>query len=170
MSISGELKFPLYQVRKYESIFQEGKYRVIQTARNRYVLDIESTKPTYSERRLEILADQNKPYDIYPLNKRVNTLEQMLKLGSSLYINNLGKLVKWSKSKGKYYKVFSSFITECRRNQVGEYLFRCKHSTKQFRTKEYVDKGHYCRFVEFGVTTLLLDVSEVDLGATRVMI
>lgn len=66
--------FPLYEIRKYIEITTEGNLRIIQTARNKYVLDVlDTNEPLYSKRRLLMLS-MELPYKIYPLTKRFDNL------------------------------------------------------------------------------------------------
>lgn len=90
--------FPLYEVRKYIEITTEGNLRVIQTARNKYVLDILDTEePLYAKRRLLMLS-MELPYKIYPLSKRFDNLAQLVNgAEGKMFINSLGRLVRWNK-------------------------------------------------------------------------
>lgn len=90
--------FPLYEIRKYVKITTEGNLRIIQTARNKYVLDVLNTEePLYSKRRLLMLS-MGLPYKIYPLTKRFDNLAQLVNgARGKMFINSLGRLVQWDK-------------------------------------------------------------------------
>lgn len=98
------IKFPLYPIRSYERIFTEGPYKCIETARNRYVLDNPELKEScYTKRRLRLLDDKDKPYQLYPINFKIDSLIQLVGLKARIFYTNEGKLTKWKKE--KYFKV-----------------------------------------------------------------
>ena len=94
--------FPLYVLRKYTSITREGNFLVIQTKRNKYVLDLLGTsEPSYAKRRLTLLT-MTLPYLIYPFNIIVDSLGGLLSLKSSImFMDSTGKLLKWTKKENK---------------------------------------------------------------------
>lgn len=89
------ISFPMYAMRPFRAIRTEGLYTIVETARSRYVLDVESEGTTYWERRLQLLGDLNKPYPMYPLSQRVETVSQILLSKRRKFINVEGKLLHW---------------------------------------------------------------------------
>jgi hypothetical protein len=89
------INFPLYVMRAWSLKFTEGKYLVLQTNRARYVLDYIEKELTYSKRRLQLLADVNKPYNLYPLKLRIETVSQIVASGKKEFIDADGNIIKW---------------------------------------------------------------------------
>jgi hypothetical protein len=88
-------------MRQYQRIFDTADgYKVVQTNRTRYVLDYTVNDiGTYAERRVMLLGDLDRPYELYPLNKRIESVSQILLSLSRGFIDSTGKLVTWKPSK-----------------------------------------------------------------------
>lgn len=105
------IKFPLYIVRGFTRKFEENGYICLQTYYNRYVLDKASLAGDYATRRMQLLADKNKPYSLYKIQYSINTLSQAINARTKTFIDEDGRLfnlVKTSFSKIIYKKVVSS--------------------------------------------------------------
>ena len=155
------INFPLYVVRKYTSLTTEGAYTIIQTARNKYILDADIPNTTYVERRLALLADEDRPYDLYHLNKRAISIAQILRSGSRQFIDSTGSLVMWKPS--EFYKV------ECRKiesrwvSNTGKLLARAGKDT-------FVIPNVPCKYVQIvnlNNAAILYDVCEEYQKTTR---
>lgn len=97
------IKFPYYLLREYERVFIEGEYKCIETAKNRYVLDMADLSKedlSYAKRRVELLRRvKTLPYRIYPVNVIISNLTQFIGYGArNLYADD-GTIVRWTKQK-----------------------------------------------------------------------
>lgn len=164
------INFPLYAVRKYECIFFEGDFKVIQTAKTRYVLDIPSLGGDYSERRMEMLK-MKLPYRSYPLSKRITMLSQMVEHRKQYktYIDADGKLVTWNPK--NYHKALSYLITEkWVAKELPRLCFAIEPSCEIYDIDlpNYVAK--YARVVHINNRRILYDVTEERMPDSRVKI
>jgi hypothetical protein len=89
---------PVYEVRSYYDISMEGDFRVIQTFKSKWVLDNPSLSGTYAIRRLK-MRGMKLPYKLYPMNKRITTLSQLVQSKAKFLIDTEGKLLRWVKTK-----------------------------------------------------------------------
>lgn len=109
------MKFPIYALRQYVSIYEEGMYKIIETHKCRWVLDHKyPTDNNYWERRLQLLTDPFIPYKLYPLKKKVTSLAQMLRLNTRHFIDGEGTIHVYTKStfyKLKYAKIEAKWKT-----------------------------------------------------------
>lgn len=158
-----QINFPLYEVRHYMSIFEEGKFRVIQTNKNRYVLDyIDKTNTSYADRRLRLLSDRL-PYNIYPLNRRIESINQMMLSKVKKFIDREGILVSWKPT--TFYPVVcvpikSTWITS--KGLMGMEL-------KGLPTKFVVTPSNckYAQVVQVGRLNILFDLCDEIRPKTR---
>lgn len=156
------INFPLYEMRKYESIFEEGGYKVIQTARNRYVLDCEHLDGVYAERRLSLLAE-DLPYSLYPLSKRIETISQILECKHRTFIDRLGRIFQWKPS--KFYKVECLPIVDRWLTSTGKCTIRVKGCMSKF----VVSNGNYkyAQIVKVGKLEYLFELLNDKVPTTR---
>jgi hypothetical protein len=94
------INFPLYVIRQYDIIVTIGEYKLIQTYKNRYVLDYaEVPKGTsYLERRIMLMRAEL-PYMLYPVNKKLTSLTDIFNSKYRKFIDATGKLVTYTPSK-----------------------------------------------------------------------
>lgn len=105
------INFPLYLVRGFTRKFEENGYTCLETYYDRYVLDDTRLEGDYPSRRFKLLADEYKPYKLYKLKYRINTIGQALKTNAKYFIDNNGQLLQLQKTKFSniiYKKVVSS--------------------------------------------------------------
>lgn len=158
-------KFPLYAVRKYVGILVEGNYRVIQTAKSKYILDVLGHKEVeYSHRRLDLLRVET-PYELYPLNRRYSSISQMVEGKDRVFIDSEGKLVRWVPK--TFHRVTSGLVILKWTNQIGHTLFKVQGCDTVFTVREST-VGKFARYINVGVLKLLFDTSDTELPNTRV--
>lgn len=104
-----DFKLPVYALRAFVSIEQEGDYSVITTRYNKYVLDNRKLPGTFSQRRL-ILFEKRKelPYKLYPIRGRISMLSQLVGSKRSQFIDSDGNLINWKKT--TFYDVVTSKV------------------------------------------------------------
>ena len=100
-----DCNWPLFEMRAYESKFEEGNYIVLQTQKTRWVLDYKlKTDEDYATRRLKLKTDPLRPYKIYPLYKMYSTIGQVVNSKKRNFIDSSGKLIKYKPS--KFFKIY----------------------------------------------------------------
>lgn len=160
------INFPLYKVRKYERIFVEGNYKIIETAKSRYVLDILGQEhKTYGERRLDILRDQHKTYRIYPLEVRISSISQLLKQQHKTYIDSTGKLIEIKKT--KFYDVERYRIVHVEPKGT-YYIVRVAGTSSAFRLESLPDGCTHIYCVKFGKSLLFYSFDKGQKPPRRV--
>ena len=147
-------------MREYTRLFFDKQYLCIETPKNRYVLDyIDSKRKDYSERRVLLLADKNKPYSLYPINKVVRSIGQLISVRYKHKLFYTGEsIVSWNKQ--KFYPVVRRKILETWRTERGHLKARVDGNIKQVislpdkePTSEWVGLVHFNRnyyFLEYG--------------------
>ena len=94
------LNFPYYELRKYDRIYVEGEYKLINTYWGKYVLDEANPAPgsTLAERRLNLMGRQL-PYKLYRLESRCTNVAMMLTASNNVFIDCYGNIKKIKKPK-----------------------------------------------------------------------
>lgn len=157
------INFPLYEIRGYVDLFDEDGYKIIQTNRNRYVLDYAAESSSlYVDRRIRLLG-RIIPYELYPLNKRIETISQMMLSKVKTFIDKKGKLVSWKPT--TFYPVVcvpikSTWITA--KGYMGIEL-------KGLSTKFIITPGDYkyAQVIQVGEKNILFDLCEEMRPRTR---
>lgn len=163
------LMLPLYPIRVYETIFEEGKYKIIQTPRNRYVLDyIDRSEPDYLERRFA-LSKEYLPYRLYPLYHGYDTVKSLInnRKKHKTYIDRKGNILKWEPKtyhKVTSYKIDHKWIP----NTIPRLCFCIPGSCEVFDIAAPNFVVNYARIIEVGNRRILYDVSEEEHPDTRV--
>lgn len=157
------IKFPLYVVRQYLALSWEGQFRVIQTKYNKYILDVSGVEGDYLERRLHILRLANKPYDLYPLVKRIETISQMVNSGKRVFINPEGTLIRWKPT--KLYKVECFPIESAWLTSRGTGIVKAKGLSTKFKTRE-IGYSHV-QVLRAGGQNILFDLCNEHRPTTR---
>jgi|TARA_B110000908_G_scaffold172075_1_gene237448 hypothetical protein len=150
-------------MRQYVEITEVDEYRVIQTHTNKYVLDyITPWADTYSERRILMLSVTT-PYSIYPLNKRIENLSQLISTKCRKFIDAKGEIVTWKPS--KFYTVECLLITSRWRTHIGSWGIE----VKGLHTKFIVSQGNYkyAQVVKMGNRHLLFNLVNDRVPNTR---
>lgn len=151
------MKLPLYAIRKHEGLFHERGFKCIRTAKSWYVLDYnEFNDPDYGSRRLSLLAELL-PYKLYPIDKVVITVEQLVtqKKYREFYTDE-GKLLKWSKK--KYFSIEDHYIRSSWITDSGKFVIDVKDAGI-FEVPKY-NMEPVAKIVTVGKETLLYGMSE----------
>lgn len=99
------MRFPLYPLRAYERVFEEDGYLCLETHRNRFVLDYQDKEGDYVKRRLQLLGDKTKPYELYPIYYTVENYGHLLENRNKFKNFYTGdRIVRWNKTR-KYHLV-----------------------------------------------------------------
>ncbi len=158
------INFPLYAIRKYQEIFEdENGYTIIQTAKNRYVLDTYLEGVTYAERRLLLLADEDKPHKLYPLNARLESINQIHLTTCRKFIDSTGKLLTWKPS--KMYPVVCLPVKSSWHTAQGKVVLEIKDIPTKFTVSGNAPK--YVQVMQVGRKNILFDVCDEYRKRTR---
>ena len=130
------MQFPLYLIRKYVSIEIEGPYKVITTAKNRYILDfaVVNCGSSYSSRRLELLK-LNLPYSLYPINYIIREQKDLIGLSGKLMYSDTGKLHKYVAK--HFYGINAALVESSWYNDQGYSMIKVKGFSTIFKTNKY---------------------------------
>lgn len=159
--------FPLYGVRSYVDVYDEGMYRIIETYRGKWTLDHKyETDNNYWQRRLQLLQDRMKPYPLYPLKKKFNNLSQMLKYKTDRYIDSNGKLHKYKKS--KFYKLKCVKIDATWKTSKGYSAIKSREVPTTFIIEEPLQP--YFRYIKMGRKFILYDLCSEEIPTRRIKI
>lgn len=157
------INFPMYALRPFIEVVQEGDYTVIQTARTKYVLDIDVPDTTYSERRLMLLADPLKPYDLYPINQRVETINQILLTKRKKFIDSTGKILSWKPT--TFYPVICLPIKSRWTTATGKGVIEVAGLATKFRVSN--NNFKYAQVIQVGIRNILYDLCDEYRKQTR---
>lgn len=138
-------RLPVWAIRPYTRIWVEGDYKIIQTHKTRYVLDVPSLEGNYWERRLKAL-DLDLPYKLYPIKKRFEFVEQLLYHSNKMFIDSEGKLITYKPSRSV--KIHISKVTHIWEARNGELMFRCRDCPRTFRTQQDVRNYKYLAYFQ----------------------
>lgn len=154
------IKFPIYELRKYTEIVWEDEYRVIETSRAKYVLDINTTDTEYSARRLELYR-RDLPYPIYPLTNRLTTLQGIVESKYKKFIDCTGGVLVWKPT--KFFKVICHKVQNRWRTDTGNWIVSVDGNT--FRVPE----GAYthAQLIHIGDRRILYGMCSTMLKPTR---
>ena len=141
----------------------EGQYRVIQTAKTRYILDIEVPDTSYAERRMILLSDSKKPYKLYPLSQRVESIAQILLAKRKQFIDSTGKLVIWKPT--QFYPVVCLPIESRWVTDKGVGVITVKTIGTKFRVSN--NNFKYAQVVQVGKQNILFDLCNEYRKKTR---
>ncbi|QFR57714.1 hypothetical protein CPT_Slocum_157 [Serratia phage Slocum] len=147
-------KLPVYAVRAYEELFDEGDFLIVQTQKARWVLDCPSLEGTYYERRLMMLG-MDLPYKLYPLKKRISTISQLIHSQSRLLIDEQGRLLKWKKE--KMYSIEVKKILSRYRTQKGTWVCYAQGFQSPFELSGYYE---YVSIINVAGSPIVFDVHE----------
>jgi hypothetical protein len=162
------INFPLYAMRDYVAKTVEGDYIIIQGRSRKYVLDyIPEVRmfDTYSDRRLELLRDTSKPYELYPINIIVESIAQIHKCGYKMFLDKYGKQVQW-KPQG-FVKVKTCLIRTTWQDQCGIYHVVASGCHTVFKLREY-NGERYIRVANFNGVEVVHDLTMERQKDTRI--
>jgi hypothetical protein len=158
------VKFPLYELRAYNSIIDEGFFRVIQTQKTRYVLDfLNSDLSSYAERRVALLR-HSLPYKLYPLSRRIENFSNLITSKSRNFIDAEGNLVSWKPK--KFREVLCLPIETRFTNNSGNVVVRPKGISESFTISKKVG-ARYAQVVKVGKRYYLFDMQYERVPTTR---
>lgn len=149
------IKFPLYIVRGFNRKFEENGYICLETYYDRYVLDKPSLSGDYVLRRMQLLADDNKPYKLYKLRYSVNTLSQAIHARTKDFIDEEGNLFTLKKT--KFSRIIYKKVVSCVRIFNGKYQCYVSGVNTPFITKE---PYNYLALVHYNNSFVLFDVHD----------
>lgn len=154
------MNFPLYVIRPFRDILHSSTgYKIIQTAKSKYVLDYEDGKYselTYGNRRVKLLGEKL-PYSLYPINFICHNVGDMVTSGKRRFIDNHGRILTWTPS--KFYPVTCHKITSAWENSSGTYTVSTKDINQRFIVKDLGD-AKYIQVINLGRTRQLYGVCE----------
>ena len=158
------MNFPFYALRKYVRIFEEGNYKVVETHKNRYILDyVESDFLYYSERRLALLREVSTPYIIYPIKHRITSMSQLISSRYREFIDVYGKVFIWTPKKFK--TVTCHRVSNIWRTPKGGYAIKLSKIPTTF----ILDKPplKYAQVINVGKAYILYDLCDEMRKDTR---
>lgn len=123
-------KLPLWAIRDYESIFEESGFKIIQTHKTRYVLDIPYLEGNYWDRRLKSL-DMLLPYKLYPLKKRFEFIEQIITHKNRKFIDSEGNLLIYKPT--RFIELKTDPIIAYWEARNGDTMFKVQNCPRTFR-------------------------------------
>lgn len=151
-----KVELPIYEVRPYFKKLVEGEFVVLQTNYNKYVLDMPSLEGDYWARRLA-LSCMDLPYKLYPLYKRISTLNQLAKSKSKLFIDSQGKLFRHTKT--KFHNIEVHKVIACHQIYNGKWQNYCRGVPHPFITDT---PASYLSLIKMGNSHLLFDIHETE--------
>jgi hypothetical protein len=157
------ISFPMYALRPFQELMHEGDYTILQTAKTRYVLDIDVPDTTYAERRLMLLADPLKPYNLYPLNQRVETINQILLTKRKKFIDSTGKILSWKPT--VFYPVVCLPIKSRWTTATGKGVIEVKGLATKFIVSN--NNFKYAQVIQAGRKNILYDLCDEYRKQTR---
>lgn len=155
---------PVYIVRAYFDILTEGNYKVVQTYKSKWVLDNTTLEGSYASRRVQMLS-MSLPYKLYPLNKRITTLAQLVNSKAKLVIDADGKLIKWVKT--KYYNIEVCKVLSVSRTVTGKYLCYIQGYESSILVDKYTQ---YVSVINMEGSPVLFDVHETRPEQSRIRV
>ena len=127
---------PLWAMRDYERIWEEGSFKIIQTHKTRYTLDILNLSGNYYERRLKSL-DMILPYKLYPIRKRFEYIDQVLTHRNRQFIDIDGNVLLYKPT--RFIQLKTDRIIARWRASNGDVMFRVNGCPRTFRTQLETD-------------------------------
>lgn len=153
-------------MRGYTSIFVEGNYKIIETAKNRYILDLVKSSGDYATRRISILKDTKAPYTIYPLRVRITSLSQLIASKKRTFIDATGKIVVWKPS--TFYTLECFRVSSVWETDTGKLVLSVPKISSKFVIEDW--KGEhpsYVQVVKMGKGYVLYSPCREYLKTTR---
>jgi hypothetical protein len=159
------IHFPVYALRPYHLLFEENEYKVVQTAKSRFILDFvdkELVQSSYSKRRI-LLLGLDLPYKLYPLNKKIDTLSGIVSNKYRNFIDAKGNLIRWKPT--KFHKIICKLITYREITSDGSMLLKVQGYETVF--KSYPTEASYARVVRFKNVDIIYDFTDTKIPNTR---
>lgn len=155
---------PVYAVRAYEDLFEEGDFLIMQTHMTRWVLDCPSLGGTYYQRRTKMLG-MDLPYKLYPLNKRITTLSQLIHSKAKLLIDENGKLLKWKKE--RMYKVEVRKVLSHHQTTTGTWICYAQGFQSPFELQQ---PAAYVSIINVAGSPVIFDVHDSVPESPRIRV
>lgn len=162
------IHFPLYAMRDYIAKTVEGDYIIIQGRVRKYVLDyVPEVRmfDLYADRRLELLRDINRPYDLYPINMIIENIAQIYKSKKKVFLDKYGKQVVWRPQ--NFHKVQTYLIRTSWQDDCGIWHIVAAGCHTVFKLREYAGE-RYIRVVRFKGIEIMYDLTDERLRDTRI--
>jgi len=152
-------------MRAYDEIFVEGKWSIIQTRSNRYILDYATIEKgsLYATRRIRMLTENYPPYDMYPLNIRLTMLGELFNSKKRNFIDCYGKLVSWKPT--AFYKITCHRIIDREINSDGDMLIKIQGISSMIRTPR--SNMEYVRLVTWKGIPVVYDFCDEHIKDKR---
>ena len=154
------INFPLYALRSYVAKTVEGKYIVIQGMKRKYVLDYVpgvSEFELYADRRLELLRDLNKPYELYAINIIVENIAQIYKSGYKDFLDKYGVQKSWKPK--AFTKVTTHLIRTVWQDDCGIYHIVAAGCHTVFKLRTFAGE-RYIRVARLNGVEIFYDVTD----------
>lgn len=166
MSALKDYQFPLYNLRDYQRIFEDGAYICIETAKNRWVLDYKYKTDDYFSRRVALVSDPLKPYKLYPLSKRVDNVIQMKNAKTNMFIDSGGSVLKYTPS--VWYKIKTGKILARWHTRKGHIAYAVAGTSRTFVFPDTSVYYNYAQYVVAKKRVMLLDMLEEPNDRKRI--
>lgn len=158
------IDFPLYAIRKYACITYEFGYKIIQTHRNKYVLDYEDSDILeYRDRRVALLREEL-PYKLYPISKLIYSVSDMYESKTKIFLDRTGNIVRWIPN--KMFPVVSRYIDNIWTNPSGYKVFTVLGLSTKFVIDEYRGEK-YASIMQIGKRNILFGLTDTSQPNTR---
>jgi len=158
------INFPFYVIRPYLRIFEEGNYKIIETHKNRYVLDYVASKiGSYPMRRVALLSETDKPYGLYRIKYIITSMSQIISSKYKLFLDAAGTLIRWNPK--EFAEVSCHRITSRWQTQAGHYAIKLDKVPTTFTVTDA--NYNYAQVVRIGRTYILYDLCNEMRKSTR---
>lgn len=156
MSALKGYKFPLYALRAVEHKFEQDGFVCVQTAQNRWVLDYKLKTDDYFTRRLDLMRDPFKPYELYPINKRVDNIIQMRNANTRDFVDSEGNLLTYVPK--VMYRIHTGKILARWYTKRGHIAYKISGTSRTFIYPDDKTYYEYIQYVIVGKRALMLDI------------
>lgn len=164
-----EIKFPIFTIRKYNSIEKSHNLVRILTHHDEYVLDsmlLKEKEPDYAQRRIKLAAAG---YNMYPLKVKYDTIEQMSRAKSgAVFIDSDGDMFKYKRG-NKFYTLKSYEIKRMVYNdKYGTTIEARDIHCPLFTTHRVSSVNRFVNCVNYKGGYLMYSLSETPLPPKRI--
>ncbi len=156
-------KLPLWAMRDFDTIFMEGEFKVIQTHKTRYVLDIPHLEGSYWDRRLKSL-DMILPYKLYPLKKRFEYIDQVLQHKCRKFIDKEGTPLIYKPT--RFIELKTDRILAGWQARNGDTMFKVHNCPRTFRASS-IEGYQYLTYAKDGNKFYMYKLGNDRLAETR---
>lgn len=161
------INFPIYPIRKYNSIVEKDKIITIDSYHNTWILDNKNlVGDTLARRRLRIPVKER-----YPLNAIIFTIEQLIKYKGStnLFVDTYGKIIKYTKTKtaAVIYRKIVKYMEPPEGGDMAIFVEKIAYPLyiSKYYLKEFGAIGSndlYAGLIKYGSNYILFELSSVN--------